>query len=163
MKRFSILFAQIHPMKTGMFYKIRIAAYDIYSLVVFFAGTTIALFSKKYYLFDGFHPVFYAALFGFMMSLAFKSLWGKNLAAEETKKNSFLHFLINTIFISGMDFILLALSLFIVWYISRLQGIIVINDVSFWPNALLLCICLGICYSFYSYMEEGYLRKMFNS
>ena len=150
-------------MKTGMFYKIRISSYDIYSLVVFFAGTTVALFSKKYYLFDGFYPVFYAALFGFMMSLAFKSLWKKDLGKEEQKNHSLKQFLINTIFISGMDFILLALSLFIVWYISRLQGIIVIDDVSFWPNALLLCLCLGACYSFYSYIEERYFSKLFNN
>lgn len=150
-------------MKAGMHSKTLISQYDLYSLIVFFAGTTIALFSKKYYLFDGFHPILYAALFGFMMSLAFKSLWKKKISAYKKKNNSIKHYLINTILMSGMEFILLALSLFIVWYISRLQGLIVIDDIDFWPNALLLCLCLGICYSFYSYMEERYLGKLFSS
>lgn len=148
-------------MKAGMHTKIYVSQYDLYSLIVFFSGTTIALFSKKYYLFDGFHPIFYAALFGFMMSLAFKNLWKKDIIADEKKSSSIKHYLINTLLISGIEFILLALSLFIVWYISRLQGLIVIDDIGFWPNALLLCLCLGSCYSFYSYMEERYFNKLF--
>jgi hypothetical protein len=148
-------------MKTGMFNKPRLPRYDIYSLIVFFAGTTVALFSKKYYLFDGFQPVFYAALFGFMLSLVFRTIWKRDLPKDTPKKNSFRYFLINTIAISFFDFVLLGLALFVVWYISRLQGIIVMDNVSFWPNALLLCICLGICYSIYSYMEDRFNNKLF--
>jgi uncharacterized membrane protein len=144
-------------MKTGMFRNIRLPQYDVYSLLVFFAGTTYSLFSKKYYLSDGFKPVFYAALFGFMLSLVFRTILKRNsIVNEEQPKQSFRQVVLQTFFISLFDFVLLCLALFIVWYISRLQGIIVLDNVSFWPSALLLCICLGACYSVYSYMEDRF-------
>ncbi|MBI2731139.1 MAG: hypothetical protein HYX40_10370 [Sphingobacteriales bacterium] len=148
-------------MKTGMFFKLPIKQYDIYALLIFFTGTTIALFTKKFYLFDGFQPIFYAALFGFMLSLATKSLWKRDFEEEEKKTTTFSYFLINTILISGLEFLLLSLALFIVWYISRLQGFVIIDEIDFWPNAVLLCVCLGICYSFYSYMEDRFNQKLF--
>lgn len=150
-------------MKTGMFYKPALAKYDRYSLIIFFGGTTLSLFTKKYYLFDGFRPIFYAALFGFMMSLVFRTLLKRDIEekADFDKNKSWREFIINSLVISGVEFILLCLSLFIVWYISRLQGIIVFDDISFWPSALLLCVCLGLCYSVYAFMEERFNRKMF--
>lgn len=149
-------------MKTGMFCNTRLFRYDIYSLLVFFTGTTVALFSKKYYLFDGFKPVFYAALFGFMMSLVFRTLLKRDLPGKKVKKISIRRFIINTLAISVFEFVLLALALFIVWYISRLQGLIILDNINFWPNALLLCVCLGLCYSVYSFMEERFNRRLFH-
>lgn len=148
-------------MKTGMFTHIRISQYDFYSLLVFFAGTTASLFSKKYYLFDGFQPVFYAALFGFMLSLVFKTFLKRDRPGNRHQKLTTREFIISALKFSVFEFILLALSIFLVWYISRLQGLVVIDNVSFWPNALLLCICLGACYCFYSYMEEKFNRGLF--
>jgi hypothetical protein len=150
-------------MKTGMLLKPAIAKYDRYALLIFFGGTTLSLFSKKYYLFDGFRPIFYAALFGFMMSLIFRTLLKRDVAEKESlvKRKNWKAFVLGSVIISFFDFLLLCLALFIVWYISRLQGIIVFDDISFWPNALLLCVCLGLIYSLYAFIEDRFNSKMF--
>jgi membrane protease YdiL (CAAX protease family) len=149
-------------MKAGMPLRTLVSITDVYSLLAFFAGTTVALFNKKYYLFDGFHPILYAALFGFMISLAFKCLWKNNYTISRLKRKPVIkHYAILSVLVGLSIIALLALALFTVWYLNRLQGLIVMDNVNYWPNALLLCLCLGICYSFYSFMEERYLRKLF--
>ncbi|MBI1780940.1 MAG: hypothetical protein HYR66_06165 [Sphingobacteriales bacterium] len=150
-------------MKTGMLLRPAVAKYDRYALIIFFGGTTLSLFTKKYYLFDGFRPIFYAALFGFMMSLVFRTILKRDVQEHEslTGKKNWRVFILNSFIIFGIDFLLLCLALFIVWYISRLQGIIVFDDISFWPSALLLCACLGLCYTIYAFIEDRFNSKMF--
>lgn len=149
------------PMKRDKLSLFFIPPGDRVSLLIFFAGTTVALFAKKYYLFDGFTPIFYAALFGFMLSLAAKSLWKKNLYSTAATHTHLKKYVITALVISGIQLLLLALSLFAVWYTSRLQGLVVINDLAFWPQAILLCFCLGSGYVIYSYVEEQFDKRLF--
>lgn len=150
-------------MKTGMFCKPALAKYDRYALLIFFGGTTLSLFTRKYYLFDGFRPIFYAALFGFMLSLMFRTILKRDVGESESRapQKNWQVFVLNLFIISGIDFLLLCLALFIVWYISRLQGIIIFDDISFWPDALLLCACQGLFYTIYAFAEDRFHRNMF--
>ncbi|HET9056003.1 MAG TPA: hypothetical protein VFN30_04060 [Chitinophagaceae bacterium] len=148
-------------MKARAFLKAHVTTADVHSLLAFFGGTTLALFNKKHFLFDGFHPIFYAALFGFMISLAFKSLRDNDIINKFEKKSHFKDYAVLTFLLTLGLIALLALSIFIVWYSSRLQGVIVLDNVNFWPQALFLCLCLAAFYSFYSFMENKYFTKLF--
>jgi hypothetical protein len=148
-------------MKAVKFLKHAVSSTDYYALFTFGVGTTIALFSKKHELFNGFQPVFYASLFGFMISLAFRNLWNKELPFTTTTSARQSSIIVSGLLLGILFLLTLALSLFLVWYISALQGLTVLENIHYWPRLLLLGLCLGFAYQFYVQMENRFLRHLF--